>query len=257
MLILASGEGPTDIGKAKPFGAYDIYGPEGWHPGPMAHFISHFIVKRYHFDPIGSAMWFVPEENLTRIARNIRPMALGKHKEFSKAAQALLACAYSLAQKTQSDVLPVFFRDIDGSRSQDKDERWQDKHDSIAYCLDRIEKGQIYVCPMLPKPKSEAWLLCALKNGYQSCADLEGLSGNDDSPNSAKSILQQHVAHVCQESLVALVKEGKINPDRIDMPSFNAWMQDLQNTRIRTSDLPALVVQHLKNIAKNVQIQDA
>jgi hypothetical protein len=40
---------------------------------------------------------------------------------------------------------------------------------------------------MLPKPKSEAWLLCAGQTVQHSHAALEDISGNDDSPNSAKN----------------------------------------------------------------------
>ena len=44
--------------------------------------------------------------------------------------------------------------------------------------------------PMLPKPKSEAWLLCAMVKGYQHCQALEALPGNDDASRSAKAQLQ-------------------------------------------------------------------
>ena len=41
--------------------------------------------------------------------------------------------------------------------------------------------------PMLPNPKSEAWLLCAAKKpAFQHCAKYEDVPGNDDAPNSAK-----------------------------------------------------------------------
>ena len=58
-----------------------------------------------------------------------------------------------------------------------------------AVVFQRAELGARGV-PMLPKPKSEAWLLCAVANGYQHCQALEGLPGNDDSPYSAKKQLQ-------------------------------------------------------------------
>ena len=45
---------------------------------------------------------------------------------------------------------------------------------------------------MIPKPKSEAWLICALKRDpYQVCERLEARSGNDQSPNSLKRELEQ------------------------------------------------------------------
>lgn len=42
---------------------------------------------------------------------------------------------------------------------------------------------------MIPNTKSEAWLLCVVKNNYQHCDNLEGIKGNDDSTNSLKTQL--------------------------------------------------------------------
>jgi hypothetical protein len=47
--------------------------------------------------------------------------------------------------------------------------------------------------PMIPKPKSEAWILCALRNNYQHCAKLEDESGNDRSPNPLKQQLEDYL----------------------------------------------------------------
>lgn len=61
MLILVSGEGSTDIGKAS--GNYDLYAPGSWDPGPMAHFINCIIYNTLNFEPLDSmSMWFIPEE---------------------------------------------------------------------------------------------------------------------------------------------------------------------------------------------------
>jgi len=49
--------------------------------------------------------------------------------------------------------------------------------------------------PMLPNPKSEAWLLCALKKPrpYQDCDRIEAGSGNAAAPDSLKAQLEQQV----------------------------------------------------------------
>jgi hypothetical protein len=83
---------------------------------------------------------------------------------------------------------------------------------------------------MIPKPKSEAWLLCAVKeNPYQHCHHLEDESGNDRSPNSLKVQLSA-VLH-CNDSgrqLNDMIKNNEINVHQIDMPSFNAFKENLE-----------------------------
>jgi len=120
----------------------------------------------------------------------------------------------------------VLFRDGDGTRSA-KSGIWRDKWNSMkqGFLRAQFERG----VPMLPKPKSEAWLLCAAKpNPYQNCADLENaLSGNDDSPNSAKKQLGDILPDTSAEGLKTWV-ETALDIDRIDMPSFNQFKQSLE-----------------------------
>lgn len=80
------------------------------------------------------------------------------------------------------------------------------------------------------RPKSEAWLLCALKaDPYQYCAGLESLSGNDASPNSAKKRLEMLLQDLDRSSseLSSMVESGDIDPRRIDMESFNRFKDRL------------------------------
>jgi hypothetical protein len=83
--------------------------------------------------------------------------------------------------------------------------------------------------PMIPKPKSEAWILCALRNKYQYCAKLENESGNDDSPNSLKQQLEDHLGESGSRILLNdKIDDGEIDIDRItDMPSINAFKDRL------------------------------
>ncbi|MCB2156653.1 hypothetical protein KQI84_17390 [bacterium] len=87
--------------------------------------------------------------------------------------------------------------------------------------------------PMIPKPKSEAWLICALKEDspYSFCDRLEEtLPGNDDSPNSAKMQLAEILLAKGKSTsdLAEMVMNQEIHPDRIDMPSFNSFRQRLE-----------------------------
>ena len=87
---------------------------------------------------------------------------------------------------------------------------------------------------MIPKPKSEAWLICELKaNPYQGCDALEDRSGNDDSPNSLKEELEAILAtddrgdrDSLRDRLNALVRD-RVDFQRITMPSFTAFREHL------------------------------
>lgn len=83
----------------------------------------------------------------------------------------------------------VFFRDSDGTRSI-PDGAWAEKWVSIeqGFVRARFERG----VPMLPKPTSEAWLLCAAKAApYQNCMALEDLPGNQESERHPKKELKR------------------------------------------------------------------
>jgi len=84
---------------------------------------------------------------------------------------------------------------------------------------------------MLPKPKSEAWFLCALK-GMDDGTSLEGAPGNDSSPNSLKKqlagLLKSRDMALEAATLSRLVDDGEITPDRIPMPSFRAFQKSLR-----------------------------
>ena len=107
---------------------------------------------------------------------------------FERNARALAAAAKALEQEKDDSVVAVLFRDSDGTHSSSRG-LWKDKQESISrgFKIENFGNG----VPMVPKPKSEAWLLCALKaNPYQHCIGLENESGNDRSPNSLKKQLQ-------------------------------------------------------------------
>ncbi len=83
---------------------------------------------------------------------------------------------------------------------------------------------------MLPKPKSEAWLICGLQDALSyNCEQLEERSGNDASPNSLKGELRRLIGDVDLPTLFAeAFSEGRIDTDRIAMPSFAAFRTRLE-----------------------------
>jgi hypothetical protein len=83
--------------------------------------------------------------------------------------------------------------------------------------------------PMIPKPKSEAWLICALKkHAYQNCQALEARSGNDNSPHSLKDELAEILGEEVTPELLCEKVRNQVNINRINMPSFRAFRERLE-----------------------------
>ena len=110
-------------------------------------------------------------------------------------------------QQRNSPVIAVLFRDSDGTRAYARGD-WQHKIDSVlaGFSVADFDHG----ISMIPKLKSEAWLLCVLRNGYQHCEKLESESGNENSPSNLKAQLEPTLGqHVTREYLCQLVEEEK------------------------------------------------
>ena len=73
-----------------------------------------------------------------------------------------------------------------------------------------------------PKPKSEAWLICAVKDiPYQNCHQLEDRTGNNDGELPLKEELSDILEG--QDSVIdinQMLKDKRIDIERIDMLSF-------------------------------------
>jgi hypothetical protein len=129
------------------------------------------------------------------------------------------------SKELNDDVVAILFRDTDGKASAGRGE-WKYKRKSM---LDGFkEEGFSRGVPMIPKPKSEAWLICAWKNQpYQNCEALEDRSGNDDSPNSLKRELRELLEEVNAVLLCEKVEEA-FDIDQIEMSSFMAFRERLE-----------------------------
>jgi hypothetical protein len=231
MYFLLSGEGPTDIGLCAN-GAQNCDGPEH-EEGPMAMIVSQIVEGRLGFSFLESGYYgFVSKSTLVSKAskfkahkKSLRLPGQKKAKEtayFYRNARALALCALEKEAKLTQDVVAVLFRDSDGTASASRG-LWTDKRDSMLQGFD--DENYARGVPMIPKPKSEGWIICAVKrNPYQACEALEDRSGNDDSPNSLKKELVEILkGHTSREELRELVTTRKIDFNRIDMPSFNEF----------------------------------
>lgn len=203
MIVVLSGEGPSDLGACNNAqGMCQI--PEFVH-GPMTVLVDKEIESRLHYSILSQTplqYFYLPEARLRELEqdrkRNQRKVSLAGKKQapetgyFTINAWILGEEALRLEQQENDTAIAVLFRDCDGTRS-DSASLLADKWQSIRQGFARSELG-VRGVPMLPKPKSEAWLLCAIEKNYQHCHVLEELSGNDDSPNSAKSRLRNTAA---------------------------------------------------------------
>lgn len=237
MILIVSGEGPTDIGTCTT--TQGRCSGADFKPGPMG-----VMVDKIAEDELGysladsSALEFVSEGTLSALMKaQGRILVTGRRRGsetgfFFKGARALAKLA---KQETENDETPrgvVFFRDADGTRSTERG-LYETRVKSM---LDGFEIEEFTLgVPMVPKPKSEAWLICALKsNAYQNCAALEdSLSGNDNAPEPAKEQLEALLAERGKSvaDLTDLVGEGVVDTLRSEMkemPSFNDFENRLR-----------------------------
>ena len=212
MIMLLSGEGPSDIGYCR--AAVSPCCGEQFQSGPMAVIVDQFVEQKCGYSLLETgAVCFVSEHCLIEYGKSISvrhsPRLPGVKAEkdtgfFRKNAQALGSMAKEMEVRREYPVVAVLFRDSDGSNSSTRS-LWDKKFDSIV--LGFQQAGFDRGVPMVPKPKSEAWLLCALKeNPYQHCASLEDESGNDASPNSLKKQLNDVDNHAPIDELTEWIR---------------------------------------------------
>ncbi|PZW62873.1 hypothetical protein F471_04505 [Pseudomonas sp. URMO17WK12:I1] len=236
MLLILSGEGPTDLGSCSgQMGGCSI--PD-FKIGPLTKFVDQMVERVYGYSPLevtpdvyryyGKAA--LVERNNKRIKAGKIFLPGKKHAietgYFYTNSWMLGEIAKEL-ESLEGDVsASVFFRDTDPTASASR-RVWGEKHQSIVSGFERA--GYRSGVPMLALPKSEAWLLCAIKdNPYQNCADLERLSGNDDSPNSAKSQLEAFLGERgSREKILEWMEQNPFDHDEVSrqMGSYSAFKE--------------------------------
>lgn len=128
--------------------------------------------------------------------------------------------------------LAVYFIDTDG-RNEDKDDNSQ-LHRKIVEALNEgyVKGGFAGGVAMVPKPTSEAWLICHCQTSpYANCSILETrLSGNDNCPDeqSPKKELERFIGAGYDDAVV-FDKVAELDIEQLDMPSFNRFKQDLKS----------------------------
>lgn len=229
MHLVLSGEGTSDIGLYS-------YEDGSFVPGAMYYIIDKIIEDKLtysFFDTTKELITFIPEVELQKVCKKI-PSLSGKKKAqetglFYKNARGLAIIAKKACIKKQDDdVIAILFRDSDGTRSSDSS-MWTKKVQSMKYGFE--SENYYRGVPMIPKPKSEAWLICALKeNAYQNCNKLEERSGNDDSPNALKKELQKILEDKSKEynDINIMIKNNDIDINKLNMDSFLSFKENLE-----------------------------
>ncbi|HOF50851.1 MAG TPA: hypothetical protein PLL83_13645 [Rhodoferax sp.] len=235
MKILLSGEGPTDLGVCN--NAQGRCDGADFKKGPMTQLLIQLLepLLGYSLADFPESFAYVSETALCAQTKatpaRLQPTR-GKKKGvetsyFYGNAMTLGRMAFDLAAEVGDSVVAIFFRDTDGTHSSHTG-LWQDKWQSV--CDGFKHSDFTRGVPMLPKPKSEAWLLClAGFNPGGTCEALEELSGNDHSPNSVKSRLDATLGrHHSADELCEWLIQHPVAVDRIDsMPSFRAFHEAL------------------------------
>jgi len=244
--LLLSGEGPSDMGRCT-VDTGGVCDSQHFQPGPMAWFVDQWVEKvlGFEFSHIDfGQVGFVSEKSLsqhckqTSGGRKIRLPGKRKDREtgyFFRNARGLGELAQRLAGELQGSVVAVLFRDSDGTASAGRGIR-REKVQSMENGFQ--DAGFYHGVPMMPNPKSEAWLLCAVKSPspYQHCDALEKNSGNDKAPNPLKEQLETALGkHPSTETLSEMVKDKQIDISRIDMPSLREFKAALEDAVVRAA----------------------
>lgn len=235
MIVILSGEGPTDLGQCN--NAQSICSDEQFQVGPMAVLVDQMLQQLLDYSPrtIPGVFQYVSELALKerRKSTQSRKVSLvGKKRDqetgyFYINAWMLGDIALEREVTCEDKAIAILFRDCDGTRLTEAG-LWAAKWKSMVDGFKR--SGFTRGVPMLPKPKSEVWLLCAVKNhAYQGCDQLEDLSGNDDSPNSAKNKLDKAFGgHRSAVELCEWLENTFFDVEKASaMPSFKAFQNEL------------------------------
>lgn len=213
MYFLLTGEGNSDLG----------YSEEN--PG----FLVDLLEKLAEEETSGTDVFvydFVPRTELAAEAKHSdspKHMSLRGNKRkyeslifIQRTAEAL----GNIAVKKRTEVGAVFFHDCDFTRSEvdDPDKYYR----QLVLSMESGFKAADYKngVPMVPKPRSESWLLCHYQETpYENCARFEKLPGNDRADNSGKKQLAAFL-HCSESEIYNKIDIGGIDWNRVDAPSF-------------------------------------
>jgi len=237
MYFLLSGEGPTDLGVGMP-GPVIAEGADYLY-SPLALMVDQIAENRLNYSPLDVlCCGYLSKQRITERAAKLKaakkalrlpgPRQAKEIRYFFNNARILSKFASEKAAERKDDVVAVLFRDSDAGASAGRG-NWEAKRQLMQDGFD--EESFSNGVPMIPKPTSESWLICALKSQpYHGCEQLEGRSSSQDSPHSLKGELKQLLGDVnLRETLCDLVRRRIIDYEKILMPSFSVFRHRLED----------------------------
>jgi len=210
MKFLLSGEGPTDIG-LRGYGGIFVHGPMTLFIDRLVEPILGYSARQIEVEPEDILEFCSRQELMDRGKTKVVKFAgkkFGKGRAYFTAnAQALGSLAVQRSQSERCPYVAILFRDGDGTRSRDE---WEVKRTSIerGFALG----GHRYGVPMVPRPKSEAWLLQAHSDHDTPHVTYEAMTGSRESAYDVKQMLAELVGNPSREHLVELIDDGIIDP---------------------------------------------
>lgn len=237
MIIVCSGEGVSDLGACS--NLQGVCSGDDFRFGPLSIILDGLINDCLGYSPkeaLPATYRYYSEAALSHRAqerkRQRRGFVLAGKKHGAETgffyinAWMLGEIATGLEEQELDNAVAVLFRDSDGTNSSPRD-LWDRKIESMKEGFVRADFSR--GIPMVPRPKSEAWLLCAVKeNPYQHCGSLEDLPGNDNSPNSAKQMLARSLGmDATADALSEWIANNGINQEMLaaQMSSFASFYE--------------------------------
>ena len=240
MYFLFSGEGETDLGVGLHKGLCE---GDAYLYGPLTLLTDRIVAEHrgYFYSLIESQYFgFISKTDLIRRFDQMKPLKKFKiprgeikyeqgTKYFRNNARALATIAKDIAKEKDDEVVAVLFRDSDGKNSSEQAE-WEKKRDSMlnGFLDEDFKRG----VPMIPKPVSEAWMLCGLykqRDPQRNCSELESKSFGTGSQHQLKDKLEEELGEKPNHELLCeKVKSREINFDLADLESYTKFRERLE-----------------------------
>lgn len=181
------------------------------------------LLERWYSEK--SKMHFISRSDLSDSSKNARPkrgaVVRGK-KSFSPEFRSVFAFSKCLAQKAKNmgkNCGAIYFKDMDFSSSVNRDVYFKNLISSMHKGFDEVEfKNGV---PMVPKTRSESWILCALDPDAGQKSYYENLPGSDNSPKSGKKVLAKFLHCSVKENYDKVrAKLSAFDWSELSAPSF-------------------------------------
>lgn len=213
--FITCGEGPSDLYIAE----------NGGQDGPLKIAVDK-LLSGFWENSHGFKFRAIGRNQLSNAAKNQNPrrgaVVRGNREKYPglRSAAAFAACLARMAKTEGEDWGVIFFEDLDFHSGTDVDDFYKAKIGAMhkGFDLADFQRG----IPMVPKPRSESWLLCYhQETPYEIGRYFEDLAGSDNSPNSGKKRLAEFLG-VPENQIYEKINDtiDKINWSRIKAPSF-------------------------------------